>query len=409
MKKIYSILLLFLFLLPGEVLAQCVSSISFNTNVSGNWESSCTSTHRSGSYAKYYTFTLSSRQQVTIDLQSLVDTYLFLLNGSGQTGSVIGEDDDGGSGTNSQIIRTLSAGTYTVEATTFVAGVTGNFDVSVSVLTPPSDPCVDSIKDNINKSGSWEPSCTSTHRSGSYAKYYTFTLSSRQQVTIDLQSLVDTYLFLLNGSGQTGSVIDEDDDGGSGTDSQIIRTLSAGTYTVEATTFTAETTGNFVVSVSVTTPPPVDLPFLINAGLNDAWYYTGTNGQGFLIAVLPDAKLMFVAWFTYDTERPPEDVTALLGEPGHRWLTAQGPYDEDKANLTIFMTEGGVFDAAEPVPSTDPAGYGTMTLEFADCATGLVNYEITSLGISGEIPIQRIVPDNVPLCETLVEQLHQDP
>jgi len=378
MKKIYSILLLFLFLLPGEVLAQCVSSISFNTNVSGNWESSCTSTHSSGSYAKYYTFTLSSRQQVTIDLQSLVDTYLFLLNGSGH----------------SQIIRTLSAGTYTVEATTFVAGVTGNFDVSVSALTPPPDPCVDSIKDNINKSGSWEPSCTSTHRSGSYAKYYTFTLSSRQQVTIDLQSLVDTYLFLLNGSGP---------------DSQIIRTLSAGTYTVEATTFTAETTGNFVVSVSVTTPPPVDLPFLINAGLNDAWYYTGTDGQGFLIAVLPDAKLMFVAWFTYDTERPPEDVTALLGEPGHRWLTAQGPYDEDTANLTIFMTEGGVFDAAKPVPSRDPAGYGTMTLEFADCATGLVNYEITSLGISGEIPIQRIVPDNVPLCETLVEQLHQDP
>jgi hypothetical protein len=291
MKKIYSILLLFLFLLPGEVLAQCVSSISFNTNVSGNWESSC----------------------------------------------------------------------------------------------------------------------TSANSSGSYAKYYTFTLSSSQQVTIDLQSLVDTYLFLLNGSGQTGSVIDEDDDDGSGTDSQIIRTLSAGTYTVEATTYDAEVTGNFVVSVRVSTPPCSDCPFLINAGLNDAWYYTGTNGQGFLIAVLPDAKLMFVAWFTYDTERPPEDVTALLGEPGHRWLTAQGPYDGDTANLTIFMTEGGVFDAAEPVPSTDPAGYGTMILEFADCAAGLVIYEITSLGISGEIPIQRIVPDNVPLCESLVEQLHQDP
>jgi hypothetical protein len=30
-----------------------------------------------------------------------------------------------------------------------------------------------------------------------------------------------------------------------------------------------------------------------------------------------------------------------------------------------------------------------------------VNYEITSLDISGEIPIQRIVPDNVPLCEAL--------
>jgi hypothetical protein len=141
--------------------------------------------------------------------------------------------------------------------------------------------------------------------------------------------------------------------------------------------------------------------FSINAGLNDAWFNSATTGQGFLIAVFPDRKEMFVAWFTFDTERPPEDVTALLGEPGHRWLTAQGPYDGDTANLTIFVTEGGVFDAAEPAASTDPAGDGTLTLEFADCTEGLVNYEITSLGISGVIPIQRIVQGNVPLCEAL--------
>jgi len=141
--------------------------------------------------------------------------------------------------------------------------------------------------------------------------------------------------------------------------------------------------------------------FTINAGLNDAWFNSVTNGQGFLITVFPDRKEVFLAWFTYDTERPPEDVTAFLGEPGHRWLTAQGPYDGDTANLTIFVTEGGIFDAAVPVAETDPAGDGTLTLEFADCTEGLVNYEITSLGISGEIPIERITPDNVALCETL--------
>jgi DNA-binding beta-propeller fold protein YncE len=141
--------------------------------------------------------------------------------------------------------------------------------------------------------------------------------------------------------------------------------------------------------------------FQINAGLNDAWFNLATNGQGFLISVFPDIKQMFLAWFTYDTEHPPEDVTAFLGEPGHRWLTAQGPYDGDTANLTIFVTEGGVLDAAEPVAETDPAGDGTMTIEFADCTEGLVKYQITSLGISGEIPIERITPDNVALCETL--------
>ena len=141
--------------------------------------------------------------------------------------------------------------------------------------------------------------------------------------------------------------------------------------------------------------------FQINPGLNDAWYNPATNGQGFLITVFPTRKEIFLAWFTFDTERPPEDVTAKLGEPGHRWLTAQGPYEGDTANLTIFVTEGGVFDAAEPAVSTDLDGDGTLTIEFADCTEGLVSYEITSLGISGEIPIQRIAPDNISLCESL--------
>ena len=139
----------------------------------------------------------------------------------------------------------------------------------------------------------------------------------------------------------------------------------------------------------------------INPGLNDAWYNPATDGQGFLVTVYPDIKQVFVAWFTFDTERPPEDVTAQLGDPGHRWLTAQGPFDGDSATLTLYVTKGGVFDAAEPPATTDPAGDGAMTLEFADCKNGLVTYEITSLGISGVIPIQRIALDNVPLCEAL--------
>ena len=84
--------------------------------------------------------------------------------------------------------------------------------------------------------------------------------------------------------------------------------------------------------------------------------------------------------------------TVTLGSDAGFW---------DTARLTIFMTEGGVFDSAEPVASADPAGYGDLTLEFADCTEGLVEYEITSLGISGKIPIQRITLDNVPTCEAL--------
>jgi formylglycine-generating enzyme required for sulfatase activity len=154
----------------------------------------------------------------------------------------------------------------------------------------------------------------------------------------------------------------------------------------------------------VATSSLAGLPFRITNGLNDAWFNFDTNGQGLLIVAFPDRKEMFVAWFTFDTERPPEDVMAFLGEPGHRWLTAQGPYDGDTAALTIYVTEGGVFDSEEPVPTTDLAGDGTLTIEWADCENGLVTYYIASLDISGEFPISRIALDNVPLCETLSVQ-----
>jgi len=139
----------------------------------------------------------------------------------------------------------------------------------------------------------------------------------------------------------------------------------------------------------------------INAGMSDAWYNPATDGQGFLIVVFPNSQRMFVAWFTFDTERPPGDVETRLGDPGHRWLTAQGPYTGDSAALTIYLTEGGVFDAADPPAYNDGMGDGTMTIEFADCAEGLISYEITSPGVSGVIPIQRISNDNVALCEAL--------
>jgi hypothetical protein len=117
--------------------------------------------------------------------------------------------------------------------------------------------------------------------------------------------------------------------------------------------------------------------------------------------VFPDRKEIFVGWFTFDTERPSEDVTAVLGEPGHRWLTAQGPFDGSSAELTVYLTTGGVFDSAEPPASTDQDGYGTMQLRFLTCNEGRITYDVPSQMLSGEIPVRRIANDNVALCEAL--------
>jgi len=142
--------------------------------------------------------------------------------------------------------------------------------------------------------------------------------------------------------------------------------------------------------------------FQINPGLNDAWFNAETNGQGFLITVFPAIETVFLAWFTFDTERPDESVTAMLGEPGHRWLTAQGSYSGNQAVLDIFSTEGGIFDSTTPVPESFPDG--TMVVEFSDCNAGTVTYDIPSVERQGVISIKRISLDNVSLCEQLAEQ-----
>ncbi len=59
-----------------------------------------------------------------------------------------------------------------------------------------------------------------------------------------------------------------------------------------------------------------------------------------------------------------------------------------------------VFDRGEPAPVNDN-DYGTIRLRFEDCATGLVEYDLTEPGVSGSIAIQRVVQDNVALCESL--------
>jgi hypothetical protein len=137
----------------------------------------------------------------------------------------------------------------------------------------------------------------------------------------------------------------------------------------------------------------------INQGLNDVWFNPDTAGQGLLITAFPEIRQLFVAWFTYDIERPPSDVTALLGEPGHRWLTAQGDFDENTAWLEINLAEGGVFDSPEPRPMIEPVG--EILLEFSTCNAGTVSYDIPSIARQGIIPIERIVLDNAPLCYLL--------
>ena len=64
-----------------------------------------------------------------------VDTWLALYDGSGTGTNLLLADDDSGDGTNAFLGYGDVAGTRTIEATTFLGGVTGPFELTVRVGT----------------------------------------------------------------------------------------------------------------------------------------------------------------------------------------------------------------------------------------------------------------------------------
>ena len=102
--------------------------------------------------------------------------------------------------------------------------------------------------------GTWNADCQSTKtpptaKEGTrYARYYAFTLDAPSRITVTISSteVRDTYLYLLRGSGNEGEIVNRGD-------SEIVEQLSAGTYTIEATTYNLETAGNFTLTMDIST------------------------------------------------------------------------------------------------------------------------------------------------------------
>ena len=100
--------------------------------------------------------------------------------------------------------------------------------------------------------GTWNADCQSTKtpptaKEGTrYARYYAFTLDAPSRITVTISStdVRDTYLYLLRGSGNQGEIVNR------GT-SEIVEQLEVGTYTIEATTYNLETTGNFTLTLDI--------------------------------------------------------------------------------------------------------------------------------------------------------------
>ena len=134
----------------------CENPISIGSTIASTWIPRCDSTHRTGSYAQFYTFYVNTPKKIVIDLGSTVaDAYLYLLGSVDSTWSIAGpiirEDNDSGSGDNAKIMtNTLPAGRYTIEATTYGANKTGTFNLTVQEAPPATGASV-----GVFRAGTW--------------------------------------------------------------------------------------------------------------------------------------------------------------------------------------------------------------------------------------------------------------
>ena len=236
--------------------------------VSGSWGGDCESTAREGRQARYYQFTLTENADITVRLESDdAETVLYLREGAGVT---TGATTPGGFNDGEQeydyhrasIEESLEAGTYTIEATTYAAGETGDFTLTVSGAVGTSHPVLvgcEAVEVTVEGSpvaGSWGADCESVEREGRQARYYQFALAENADVTVRLESDdAETVLYLREGAGLTSGATTPGgfNDGESEYNyrrASIEESLEAGTYTIEATTYAAGETGSFTLTVS---------------------------------------------------------------------------------------------------------------------------------------------------------------
>ena len=140
-----------------------------------------------------------------------------------------------------------------------VASPSPTASASPTPIATPTDPCLEAISGEVNIVRSWDSPCLSENRPDDgragdyYARFFTFTIDEAATISVMVTSEIDTYMYLMKGSAKDGVIEVENDDF-----IQYVNlnagiedfALDAGSYTIEATAYDAEKSGNFRLMVS---------------------------------------------------------------------------------------------------------------------------------------------------------------
>lgn len=202
----------------------------------------------SGKLGEPVTFDGTAEQAIRVSMTSdAVDTYIYLI---GPDGDVIASNDDANASTyNSELTTQLpTTGEYTIWATTYDGSATGRYTLTVEEADVDF---VDLREIQVGETaeGYIDVGDPTDPELGKLGEPVEFSGESGQTVRVSMTSdELDCYLVLIDPSG---AFVAQNDDGGSGYNSEMTHTLAdSGTYTIWTVTYSGDATGPYTLSVS---------------------------------------------------------------------------------------------------------------------------------------------------------------
>lgn len=255
--------LFLLVFLTAEVQAQISATATLGVGQSHNGAlSSSDAAIEAGNYVQCFNLNLQPNQEVVVTLRSNdFDTTIFA--GTGQCGSVnlTMENDDFETGsTDSQLRFVPTQSNYVVAVSSYGAGETGNFTLSVTAGGKTTETQNNGAQPifhvgSINAGQQYSGTLTSnslTIDSGEHVQCIDLNAQPNKAVTVTLRSNeFDSYLFIGPGvcSGDFDLTFENDDFESNSTDSQITFTPTQAPYAVMITSYGPGETGSYTLVV----------------------------------------------------------------------------------------------------------------------------------------------------------------
>jgi hypothetical protein len=340
--------------------------------VAGRLQESTPTLDDGSHYDSYYIDATPGQRLFVTMTSGEFDTYLRWGRGEGAAFETITYDDDGGGGTNSRLeIDVESAGRYVVQANSYGADATGAYTLSVEstsagASTLPALVLGQTLNGRLDSS---DP----VLGDNSHYEIYSYRGRPGDQVLVTMRSGdFDAYLAVGSMLGEAFQSDESNDDGGGGTDAQILATLGVdGVLAIRANSLGAGETGAFTLNVASVSGGGASPPAPPGARVASA----GQRSNGALRAT--DPMLADSSFFhDYVYAGAPGDRVRVLLESSEfdaylQWGRSSGDRFESEAsdddggggtNSLIEATVDGVGTYVIRVNSFGPGETGSYTL-----------------------------------------------